>query len=156
MPHPPTREGRQAASPSSALRSSRFVTIASPPRRVARPVGFRPVAVQLDPVAVRITQIDRLAHAVVRGAVDFVSGLHQTFEHGGKCRTVGIEDRSVKKPGMAGRGWRAALRLPGVQPDMVVIAASRKKGGVVTVTLHDLEPEEAGIEADGAVKVRDP
>ena len=53
-----------------------------------------------------------------------------------------------------GRG-AAALAVPGVQADVVVIAARREEGGPCAVALLKLESHDLGIEGDGPVDIRD-
>ena len=48
---------------------------------------------------------------------------------------------------------RAAFALPGIQTDVVMIAASGEKGRLVTEPLLQLEPEHAAIEGKRAVEV---
>ena len=56
---------------------------------------------------------------------------------------------------MPGGGRRAAARLPGVEPDVVVVAAGGDEGGVGSVALGQLEAEHAAIELERAVDVGD-
>ena len=49
----------------------------------------------------------------------------------------------------------AAFALPGIQPDVVVIAARRNERRLVAVALHDLEAEHAAIKSQRAVEVGD-
>ena len=66
-----------------------------------------------------------------------------------------IQNRGVKQAGGAGRRRMAAFALPGVQPDVVVIAARGNERGLVAVTLHDLEAEHAAIKPQRAIEVGD-
>ena len=66
-----------------------------------------------------------------------------------------VEDRSVVEPGVALRRRRAAEALPGVEADVVVVAAGREEGGLVAVLLLQLEAEHAGVEGDRPVEVGD-
>ena len=56
---------------------------------------------------------------------------------------------------MPGAGHGAALALPGVEPDVVVVAAGGEECGAVTQALRHLEAEHVAIEADGALEVGD-
>ena len=103
--------------------------------RVARPFFLRPVAIELDAVVVRIAQVERLADAVVARAVERDAGFDQPAERIGKRRARRVEDRDMVKAGRAGRRRRTAFALPGVQTDMVVIAAGRDEGGARAVAL---------------------
>jgi hypothetical protein len=54
------------------------------------------------------------------------------------------------------RRWRGATRaFPGVQADVVVIVASSKKGGLITIVLLDPETQHSGLKGNGAIKVGD-
>ena len=61
----------------------------------------------------------------------------------------------MKEAGRSGTRWVAAAALPGVQPDMMMIAAGRDEGGIAAVALHQLETKHAAIEAEGPIKVGD-
>src|ERR1051326_1070859 len=58
------------------------------------------------------------------------------------------------KAGGAGRGRRAAFALPGVERDVVVIAAGRDEGGAFAPRGH-LEAEHAAIERERSLDVGD-
>jgi len=47
----------------------------------------------------------------------------------------------------------AAFAFPGVQPDMVVIAASRNERRAGAHSLHDLEAKHAAIESQRAIEI---
>src|SRR5215211_6419528 len=61
----------------------------------------------------------------------------------------------MEEAGGTGRRWRAAFRGPGVEPDVVVVAAGGDEGGVRAPALHQLEAEDAAVELEGAVDVGD-
>ena len=123
--------------------------------RPERPLLLRPVPIELDAVVVGIAQIERLADAVVAGAVERDAGRHQAAERVGERGARRIEDRDVIEAGRAGRRRRAALALPGVEADVVVIAAGRDEGRLRAHALHQLEAEHAAIEGERAVEVGD-
>ena len=106
-----------------------------------RPLLLRPIPIQLDAVLVGIAQVQRLADAVVRRAVERNARLQHSAKRVGELRARRIEDRRVIEAGGARRRRRAAKTLPGVQPDVVVIAAGGKKRRTRTVSLRQLEPE---------------
>src|SRR5580704_7238110 len=58
------------------------------------------------------------------------------------------------KPGGAGRRRRAAAALPGVEPDMVVVAAGRDEGGAGPAG-GQREAEHAAIEIERPLQVGD-
>ena len=57
--------------------------------------------------------------------------------------------------GRPARRRRAAARLPGVQADVVVVAAGRDEGGLVAEPAGELEAEHAVVERQRAVEVGD-
>ena len=67
----------------------------------------------------------------------------------------GIEDRGVKQPGGARRRRMAAFAFPGVEADVVVIAAGRNERRARAHALHHLEAEHAAIEAERAIEIGD-
>src|SRR2546425_10783361 len=57
----------------------------------------------------------------------------------------------------AGRPWcglRGAAPRPGVQADMMVVAARRQEHGVPAVCRGHLEAQDVAVEGEGAVQVR--
>ena len=54
---------------------------------------------------------------------------------------------------MPGGGGEPPLRLPGVEADVVVVAAGRDEGGLVADPLLQLEAEHAAVELERAVEV---
>src|SRR5713101_5561691 len=122
--------------------------------RRARPKLLRPVAIELDPVLVGVAQVERLAHAVVRGAVERNAGLDQAAERIRERGARRIEDREMIEPG--GSGWRrrSAQTLPGVERDVMMIAAGRDEGGAAA-PLRELEAEHAAIELQRPLEIGD-
>ena len=103
---------------------------------IPRPFLLRPVPVELDAVLVRIAEIERFADAVVARAVELDAGLDQPAERIGERGARRVEDGDVVEPGRAGGRRRAAFALPGVQADVVMIAAGRDEGGARAVALR--------------------
>ena len=66
-----------------------------------------------------------------------------------------VEDRQVIQARRARRRRRAAVAFPGVEADVVVVAAGRDERGARAVALHHLEPEHAAIEGEGPLEVGD-
>ena len=83
-----------------------------------------------------------------------MTGLDEPPQRVGERRPVGIEDREVEEPRMAGRRRRAAAALPCVQADVVVIAARRDERRVLAHPLLQLEAEHADVEVERALDVR--
>ena len=119
----------------------------------AGPLVLGLVPVKLDAVLVGIAQIERLADAVVAGAVELQAGIDHPLERVGKVTPRRVQERRVEQAGGAGRRRPAAGALPGVQSDMVVVAAGRQERRLPPVELLHLEPEHPGIEADRPVDV---
>src|SRR3989338_5968170 len=122
---------------------------------VGGPVSLGAIAVKFDAVAVGVGQVDRLGNAMVRCTIQWIIRLDQPLQHLGQRCAVGEQKGGMIKPGMAGAGWGAAFAFPGVQPDMVVIAPRRQKSRLPAVTLGEGKPKDAGVKADGTLKVRD-
>lgn len=59
------------------------------------------------------------------------------------------------EPGRAMRRRRAALSLPGVQGEVVVVAAGCEKCRLAAIALLQLEAENAGVESERPVEVGD-
>src|SRR5205823_10269374 len=66
-----------------------------------------------------------------------------------------IPDREVVEPGRATRWRSAATALPGVHPDVMVIAASGYEGRLRPEALLQLEAEHVAVEGERAVDVSD-
>src|SRR5204862_5480591 len=66
-----------------------------------------------------------------------------------------IKDRGVKQSRGAGRRRMAAFALPGVEPDVVVIAAGRNERRTRAEPLCQLEAEHAAIKPKRAVEIGD-
>src|SRR5207247_8917929 len=64
--------------------------------RTARPFAFGSIAVELDAVAIRIAQIDRFAHAMIRSALERYAVVDHATHRGGQGGTVGGEDRRLQ------------------------------------------------------------
>src|SRR2546426_4308641 len=90
----------------------------------AGPPFPRPIPVELDTVFVGISQIERLAHAVIGGAVERDAGIDQPAQRVGQCGTGGIENSQMVETSRSRRWWMAARAFPCVQPDVVMILAA--------------------------------
>src|SRR5262245_8659699 len=121
----------------------------------ARPPRLESVPAKLDAVAVGITQIERLAHAVIARTFQRNPSRKQSFQSVGECRPRRIQNSYVIKAGAAGRRGRTAAALPGVEADMVVVSASRYEGRLMAVALGQRESKHAAIECERAVEIRD-
>ena len=59
------------------------------------------------------------------------------------------------KPGRVVGRWRSAGAFPGVEADVVVIAAGAEERGMIAHARGQLETQHAGVERQGPVEVRD-
>ena len=120
-----------------------------------RPEVLGAVKIKLDPVRVRVAQIESFADAMVRSAFEWDLRCVEAAECIGQRGARGIEDRDVVEAGGV-RGWRRCTQaLPGVETDVMVIAASAEKRGGPSHALRHLKTENAVIEVDGAIEVGD-
>jgi hypothetical protein len=119
------------------------------------PFGLRPIAIELNSIAIGIAQVKRLAHAVIGRALKRNTGLHQTVEGVTELRPVRIEDGKMVEARGTARWWRSTLALPGVEPDVVMVAPSGDERSLVANALRELEPEDAAVEGERAIQVGD-
>ena len=81
--------------------------------------------------------------------------VHQPAQRTAQRLAGRVEDRGVIKPGGArGRRWTTPA-LPGVESDVVVIAAGAQERGLVTPSAHHVETQDAVIEGDRPLEVAD-
>jgi hypothetical protein len=92
---------------------------------------------------------------MVAGAIERDPGFHHPMQRVRQRCAGRVEDRGVEQPGRSGRRRGAALALPGVEADVVVIAAGRDERRAVAHPLHQLEAEHVAIEAERAVEIGD-
>jgi len=123
----------------------------------AGPLGGGEVAVELEAVAVGVFEVEGLADAVVGGAGEGDAGVAEAAEGVGEGGSVGVEDREVVEAGGAGGRRPTAPALPGVQADVVVVAAAGRgeEDGLGAHALDDVEAEDAVVEGEGAFEVGD-
>src|SRR5687767_12156907 len=87
--------------------------------RIHRPLLARTVPVQLNPVAIGVGEIDRLADAMIARALKRNLRRDEATQPIGQRRAGRIENRDVIEPGGAlWRGW-GAFAVPRVQPDVM-------------------------------------
>jgi hypothetical protein len=124
------------------------------PVRRARPLLSRSIPVEFHPVAVWITKVNRLAHAVVGSAFEPNPRFHDATQRICEERARRIHNRDVIQPRRARRRRRPALTLPRVQPDMMVIPARRDKRRALAHPLSQLKPQHAAIKRQRPVQIR--
>src|SRR5689334_13876244 len=112
--------------------------------RTPRPVGpglARPVAIDLEAEPVGIRQIKRLAHEVIRGALEPRPGLDEARQGSGGRRAVPHPDRHVVEPARARRPWPVRPAMEYEQE-----ASARGEPGLALVAPEKLEPQAFHIE----------
>ncbi len=118
----------------------------------ARPLAGVPVPGQLDPVEIWIVQIDGLVGAVIRRPVDRPAMIEQAFERDGQIFARRIVDGEMVQASRAGGGEWPVLALPGVEPDVVVVATGGEEGCALEAE-EQVEAQVVAIEADSALQV---
>src|SRR5258707_14275006 len=113
--------------------------------RLAWPLLLGPVAIKLDAVLVGIAQVKRLADAVIAGAVEMNSRLHHPIQGLGQRCPGRIKDGGVEQSGGPRSRRMAILAFPGVQADVMVIAARRNERRARGQALHQLESQHTAI-----------
>src|SRR5262249_1436568 len=106
-------------------------------------------------VLVGVAQVKCLAHAMVAGAVERDTGRRDAVERIGKRRPGWIQDRRVEQSGGAGRRRTATLAFPGVETDVVGVAAGRYECGARSETLLEFKAKHVAIEAERAIEIGD-
>ena len=91
--------------------------------RISRPLLSWPIPVEFHPIAVWISKIERLAHAVVSCAFEGYTGSGQSLQCVRQCSLRRIQDSQMIQPGRPG-GWSiTASALPCIEADVVMVAA---------------------------------
>ena len=153
--------GAHAPSRASASRSRSPKRPWTMAESVARPGVERAVPHQLEIVAVGIGQVDRLVRPVVGRLADRDPGRPDPAQRVRERGARRVADGDVMQPGHAVGLRRRRRRLPGVEAEVVVIAAGRDEQHVagraparhITRLGHDLEAEHADVELAHAVDV---
>src|SRR5665213_276343 len=94
-----------------------------------RPLILRSVPIKLHAVVVRVAQIKCLGNAVVAGALERYLGHDQPPQRIGQKPPVRVKNGSMVKTGGPRGGRRATFALPGIESDMVMVAAGRDEDG---------------------------
>jgi hypothetical protein len=123
--------------------------------RGAGPFGFRAVPVELDAIAVRVAEIECLADAVIGGTFERDVGTDEAAECVGELGARGIDDGEVIEAGGAGCRRGAAMALPGVEADVVMVSTCGEEGSGIADALCDLKAEDVMIERERAIEVGD-
>src|SRR5207245_4871092 len=96
----------------------------------------------------------RLAYAVVRGPFERDAVLEHAPLGRPQGPAVGVQNREVVQPGRPRGGSRRAAPSPGVEPDVVVVAAGRQEHRLPAVASRHLETQDVAIERERALEVR--
>jgi hypothetical protein len=111
----------------------------------------RPVGGELDLVAVRVGEVDRLGDAVVGGAVDARARLGQAGRGARELEPRRVQERDVVEAGVAARGPRGRV---GDEHEQVGVPARGQGRGAGVAGAH-AQAERALVEVEGAVEVGD-
>ena len=93
---------------------------------------------------------------MIRGAVKGNPCCRHAPKGVGEIGTGWIQDRQMVEASGSRRGWRSTPALPGVQPDMVVIAASSDERRGRPEALRELKAQYVAIKAQRPIQVRNP
>jgi len=75
------------------------------PSWVTWPGFSRAIAIQFDAIAIRIAEVEGLAHSMIGGAIQVNSRIHETPQGVRQRLAIGIADRDMVQAGAAAR-WR--------------------------------------------------
>lgn len=120
----------------------------------ARPVVRVPIPIQFHAVVVRIAQVNRLAHPVIRRAFKPDARAQYAAQRIRQRRARGINNRQVVKARRSRRRRCSAQTFPGVQRNVVMVAARGKKCRAVAVTLRHFKSQNAAIKFQRPRKFR--
>lgn len=113
------------------------------------------ITVKFHAVAVRVAQINSLAHTVVRSAIEFDVRREHTSQRIRQQRTRRIKDGNVIQSGRAGSWRRTASTLPCIQSDVMMITTGGKKRRLTPHALRDLEAQHVAIKSKRAFEIGD-
>jgi hypothetical protein len=105
----------------------------------ARPLLARAIPVEFHAVVIGVTQVESLGDAVIRGPVQRVARVQEPFEHAGELLALGVEDGEMEEARRIARGRRDVAPSPGVEADVVMVAARGEEHGVLAVPLGNLK-----------------
>ena len=99
-----------------------------------------------------VAQVERLVRAVVVHTIERPISRHQASQRVAESSPGRIADRDVVQAGRVGGRGRAALRLPGVEPKVMVIPAESEEGRPLVDAL-ELQADQVAVKTDPALKV---
>jgi hypothetical protein len=88
------------------------------------------IVVELQRVAVRVVEVYSLARRGLVGKGEGVAVIERALSCLGQLPPIGVEDGYMEQTGVALRRRGPADAMPGVQPDVLMIAARRREGRV--------------------------
>jgi hypothetical protein len=92
---------------------------------------------------------------VIGRAIERNLGCGQSAQGIGESSAGWIQNGEMKQAGAIRRRRGAAKTFPGIEADVVVIAARRNERSLLTISLGQFETENAAIEAERALEVGD-
>ena len=126
------------------------------PVRRSRPQLLWPVAIQFHAVLIRIAQVNRFAHAMVRCPIQRDPRVKHPAQSFRQCSTRGIDNRRVIQPCSSRRRRRAAQALPSIHSQMMVITGRRKKRRALPKPLRHLKSQNPAIKVQRPRNIRHP
>jgi len=118
------------------------------PAVLTRPSGAWAVGVQLDAIAFRVGQVERLADEVVGGALERIAVLEQIAQGAGEVAAGGEQDGEVVEAG--GPSWGGTGGGVEVEREQGSVGARPEAQGMV-VLIEQGEAQVAGVEVEHAI-----
>src|SRR5262245_22780934 len=114
------------------------------------PLDARSIAIDLDAVAVRIGEVNRLADSVVRGALQDRAGLHEPAQ---RPSQIGARWRQYREMVQAGRA-SCSGRVATLTQNEQIRAAGAEPANALITSVHD-ESKSGLVEPDRSFEIRD-
>ena len=118
------------------------------------PLVLGTVPIQLHAILVRIAKIKRLADAVVSGSIKVDARMLKAQQRIRQISTRRVKNGQMIEPRASGRRRFATQTFPRVEADMVVIATGGNKCSLTSESLRKLKSENATVEIQCALKIR--
>ena len=97
-------------------------------------------------------QVDRFVRAMVGRAVNAPAAVQQPRQRLGQIAPRRVVDGKVVQPGRVRRRRMTARAVPGVEPDVVVVAAGRQECGRAHVD-EQVEAHQVAVKVDSLLQV---
>lgn len=124
--------------------------------RHPRPLLRRSIPIELDTILIGISQIQSFADAVIGCAVENDTRRGDATKRVGKLGPGWIQDGEMVQARGSGGRRRAPTTFPGIQPNVVVIAAGRDERRGWTEPLRELKAQHFAIEAQRPIQFCNP